>query len=160
MGKEKVIDVIAEPTPKVRIRVIAEDDSELEKKSKSKYPFKLDNNVDFTVVTNKRTFTFRIHKGYNWNGADIPSCVWVVGSSKDNAFLVPSMVHDYILQFKTYIFKEVLHNVLTVDEYRRLTSLIFRHLLKESGTSTIKANIMAWAVDAFQMTANRGQWNI
>ena len=68
------------------------------------------------------------------------------------------MVHDYMLEFKSYIFQQVLENKLKVKEYRRLTSLIFRHIIKNQGTGTIKANIMSWCVDVFQMT-QRKEWN-
>ena len=68
------------------------------------------------------------------------------------------MVHDYMLEFKEKIFKEVLENKITVKEYRRLTSLIFRQILKDEKTNVIKANIMAWFVDVFQAYGNKKQW--
>ena len=70
------------------------------------------------------------------------------------------MVHDFMLQFKKYILKEVLHNDISISEYRRLTSLIFRELLKNQGTHEIKANIMSYAVDVFQHYFNRKQWKV
>ena len=95
-----------------------------------------------------------------WNGADIPRALWrIVGSRTDNQFLIASMLHDYLLEFKAYMIKEVLENQITVNEYRRLTSLIFREKLKHQGVNTIKANIMAWAVDVFQIWNKRG-WNL
>ena len=56
--------------------------------------------------------------------------------------------------------KEILKGEISVREYRRLTSLIFRHIIKQQGTNTIKANIMAWGVDVFQMTCNRKNWKV
>lgn len=55
---------------------------------------------------------------------------------------------------------EVLERSISIKEYRRLTSLIFRHILKKQGTNTIKANIMSWAVQVFQATINFRQWRI
>ena len=51
-------------------------------------------------------------------------------------------------------------NKITVAEYRRLTSLIFRDLLKTYGTKTVKSNIMSGAVQMFQATFNRHEWKI
>ena len=104
-------------------------------------------------------FSFKIKKGYIWNGADIPRCFWrLVGSRTDNAFLTASMVHDFMLENKKFIMEEVLKNSMFVKEYRRLTSLIFRQILKDTGTGTIKANVMAWCVQIFQSTFNRKEW--
>jgi hypothetical protein len=47
--------------------------------------------------------------------------------------------------------KEVLFEKISKKEYRRLTSLIFRELIKKQGTNVIKANVMSWCVDVFQM---------
>ena len=104
-------------------------------------------------------FSFKIKKGYIWNGADIPRCFWrLVGSRTDNAFLTASMVHDFMLENKKFILEDVLKNTMTASEYRRLTSLIFRQILKDTGTGTIKANVMAWCVQIFQSTFNRKEW--
>ena len=45
---------------------------------------------------------------------------------------------------------------LKVSEYRRITTLIYRQLLKNMGVGTIKANIMAGAVGAWQFVSP--QW--
>ena len=126
--------------------------------SKKKYPFELFNSLLVKISTTHRNFEFTIFNGYTWNGADIPRFFWrIIGSRTDNDFLVASMLHDYLLEFKAYIVNEILDNAITKKEYRRLTSLIFRHVIKEQGTNTIKANIMAWCVDVYQMF-NRSDW--
>lgn len=160
MAKEKVKDVFFNKTPNVQIRVIADNDTEQVKKDKKKYPFELTEEVLVTVITDKRIFSFNIPKGYTWNGADIPRFCWrLVGSRTDNDFLIASMIHDYILEFKTYIKKEVLKEELSTKEYRRLTSLIFRQKLKDAEVGTIKANIMSYCVDVFQMFNFKGWQN-
>ncbi len=160
MTKEKVKDVFFNKTPNVQIRVIADNDSEQVKKDKKKYPFELIDEVLVTVVTDKRVFSFIIPKGYTWNGADIPRFCWrLVGSRTDNDFLIASMIHDYILEFKTFIQKEILKEELSTKEYRRLTSLIFRQKLKDAEVGTIKANVMSYFVDVFQMINFKGWEN-
>lgn len=161
MSKEQVLFIDIEPKPDVRIRTIEDTDTEPTKQAKIKYPFELCNTVTVTVTTNIRQFRFDIYNGYTWNGADIPRFLWrLIGSRTSNEFLIASMLHDYLLQFKKYILKEVLYNMMTVDEYRRLTSLIFREKLKHQGTNTIKANIMSWCVDVYQHYGNKRGWKI
>ncbi len=156
--KEKILDIIFDEKPDVRIRVIENSDNEEVIISKKQYPFKLYNSIKVKVYTTKREFEFIIFEGYTWNGADIPRLFWrVIGSRTDNDFLIASMLHDYLLEFKVYMVQEVLNNKISKREYRRLTSLIFRHIIKEQGTNTIKANIMAWCVDIFQIL-NKRSW--
>lgn len=159
MSKEKIKSIDFNEEPIVQIRVINDSDTAATKKAKVKYPFELFNTVTVTVITDFRRFSFSISKGYTWNGADIPRFLWrLIGSRTSNEFLIASMIHDYILEFKVYMIREVLQNQITVNEYRRLTSLIFREKIKKQGTNTIKANIMSWAVDVFQHYGNRKQW--
>ena len=158
--KEKVLNVSFDSLPDVRVRVINNDDVKDLIESKKKYPFEIHNSVSVKVITTKRQFYFMIFNGYTWNGADIPRFCWrLVGSRTDNDFLIASMIHDYILEFKTYIKKEVLKEELSTKEYRRLTSLIFRQKLKDAEVGTIKANIMSYCVDVFQMFNFKGWQN-
>lgn len=152
MSKEQIKSITFKIEPEVRIRVINDSDPVPVKKSKVEYPFELNNTLTVYIVTSKREFQFNIYNGYTWNGADIPRMFWrIIGSRTDNDFLIASMLHDYMLEFKSYIIHEVLGNQISMKEYRRLTSLVFREKIKAQGTNTIKANIMAWCVDVFQM---------
>lgn len=152
MSKEQIKSITFNIEPEVRIRVINDSDPVPVKKSKVEYPFELNNTLTVYIVTSKREFQFNIYNGYTWNGADIPRMFWrIIGSRTDNDFLIASMLHDYMLEFKSYIIHEVLGNQISMKEYRRLTSLVFREKIKAQGTNTIKANIMAWCVDVFQM---------
>ena len=158
--KEQILSVSFDKHPVVKDRVIDFDGTEETKKEKKEFPFKLHCDVIVTVETSLRKFSFKILAKYIWNGADIPRALWMlVGSRTDNAFLIASMVHDYMLQFKKYIMEDVLNGALSIAEYRRLTSLIFREVLKHTGTSTIKANIMSGCVDIYQMCFNKKQWS-
>ena len=158
-NKEQIVDISFSAVPDVRIRVIEPSDIKAVIENKKKYPFELHSSIDIKVLTTKREFEFTIFNGYTWNGADIPRLFWrMIGSRTDNEFLIASMLHDYLLEFKVYMLNQVLEKSISVKEYRRLTSLIFRHILKEQGTNTIKANIMSWAVQLFQSTINRKAW--
>lgn len=134
----------------IRVRVIDSDkDSDELIANKQLYPFKTDKAINVYVVTNRRTMLLTIPEGYIWNGADIPKPLWcLVGGSKDNAFLLASMVHDYILEYK----KETGFNN---EDGPRITSLIFRQILIDTGINTTKANIMASAVHGYQFFLNR-----
>lgn len=128
---------------------------------KKLYPYVVDNEVTWTIITTHRDFSFTIPAGYVWNGADIPRFLWFFVGSKDSPeFKEPSMIHDFMLEFKEYIYNNVLLKKITIKEYRRLTSLIFRHSLKMNGTKTVKSNIMSGAVQFFQSTFNRKEWKI
>jgi hypothetical protein len=170
--REKVLAVTFDKEPIYHDRVVKPGDEKIiveDKKGnkitlaehKKLYPYKLDNAINCFIATNKRSFSVDIPADYCWNGADIPSILWAFVGSKDApCFKVPSLVHDYLLEFKSPIYILILKNKITVAEYRRLTSLIFRDLLKTYGTKTIKSNIMSGAVQIFQATFNRKEWKI
>ena len=156
--KEQILDIKFDEEPIVKVRVINNDDVNAVIINKKKYPFEVCNTVCIEVFTTKRTFKFSIFNGYTWNGADIPRFFWrIIGSRTDNDFLIASMLHDWLLEFKKYMLNEVLKNSLSIKEYRRLTTLIFRHVIKTQGTNVIKANVMSWFIDVFQM-CNRSAW--
>lgn len=161
MSKEQVKEIKFNEVPDVRIRVIEDTDTEATKQAKIKYPFELFNTVEVTIITDFRRFSFSIPKGYTWNGADIPRFLWrLIGSRTSNEFLIAALIHDYALEMKTFIYKEVLKQSISIAEYRRLTSLMFREKLKDCGVNTVKANIMSWAVDVYQHYGNKRGWKI
>lgn len=157
--KEQIINIFLSKQPEIHIRVINDDDPNAIKENKKKYPFELFNTIKVTIETTKREFSFDIPKGYTWNGSDIPRVFWrIIGSRTDNDFLVSSMLHDFVLDFRNYIINKCIKEPITIDEYRRLTTLIFREKLKLQGVNIIKANIMGFAVDCFQII-NSKKWN-
>lgn len=170
MSKEKVLYVEFDKRPLTRDRRIEPKDKNIATKDKKGniitleadkrlYPFKIDNSVKCTVVTTVRTIEFAVPNQYRWNGADIPKALWLfVGSQYNPEFKVPSMIHDLMLEYKEDIYSKLTN--ISVAEYRRLTSLIFRQLLKDEGVRTIKSNIMSGAVQLFQATFNRKEWKI
>lgn len=165
---EDVLAVVLEPKPKIYDRVIVPSDKVeiIEDKEhnkitlaehKKKYPFCLAKAVKMTVETNKRKFSFTIPEQYVYNGADIPKPLWsIVGSQYNPEFKIAALGHDAILEFKDYIMSTVLKNQVDFKQYRRLTTLIFRQLLKDNGVGVVKSNIMAGAVAAWQFVSP--QW--
>lgn len=128
---------------------------------KKLYPYEVKNEVTWKISTTLRDFSFTIPAGYVWNGADIPSLLWVFVGSKDSPeFKIPSMIHNFMLEYKEYIYTNVLRESISIKGFRRLTSLIFRQSLKDNGTKTIKSNIMSGCVQAFQTTFKHKEWNI
>ena len=107
------IEVNFNKLPIVKIRVIDKNDPDFVIKSKKKYPFILTNTIK--VEINERAenifFDFEIPKGYIWNGADIPKCLFIFGQSKDNNYLLASMVHDFMLEHRVFIYKYILKNI-------------------------------------------------
>ncbi len=156
--KEKLLNIDFNKTPIVKIRVINEFDSNALIKNKKQYPFELVKNVTVKISTSIRDFAFTIPRGYCWNGADIPRPLFLLGQSKDNQYLIASMVHDYMLEYKGVLYNSVLNREISTEDYRRLTTLIFREILKKHRTNVIKANVMAGALDWFQKWLNRDQW--
>ena len=165
---EDVLTVTFNKSPKYHDREIKDGDNEiviLDKegkkttldKNKKQYPYKLDNDIICTIVTTERQFSFEIEKDYYWNGADIPRILWLLVGSKDSPeFKVPSLIHDFLLEFKEEIMYSTLKNTISAGQYRRLTSLIFRQLLKDNGTKEIKSNIMSGCVAGWQFVSP--QW--
>jgi len=150
-NKEEITNIFYFPAETdIRENVIEFGDSDTLIKYKIKHPFKLFNTVTVCVQTTKRNFSFTISKGFVWNGADIPRFLWFVGSRTDNQFLISSMIHDYLLNNKFQMMNENLNGNITPNKYRRLTSLIFREILKATGTNKIKANVMSFFVDCWQ----------
>lgn len=88
--------------------------------------------TDWRFVVNGRTVSIRVPFGFEWDGASIPGFgQWLVGHPLDNAFRVPSLVHDAGYADRT---TRVLHDV------------IFFHTLRQAGVPLWKASVMYAAV--------------
>lgn len=170
--KEKILSIKASTPPRYGDRNISDEDFKItvqDKKGnritlaehKKLYPYVVANEVTWTVSTTIRDFSFTIPAGYLWNGADIPRLLWFFVGSKDSPqFKVPSMIHDFMLEYKDYIYINVLCKCMSIADFRRLSSLIFRQSLKDYGTRTVKSNVMSGCVQGFQATINRKEWKI
>ena len=108
-----------------------------------KKPFVLLNNIAYLSAKNENVYRIEIHKGYNWNGANIPRFLWrIVGSQYDPQFLPASMVHDWLCENKDFI----------MNDGVKVSSDIFRDILILYKVPEWKAKTMATAVRLFQMT--------
>ena len=125
---------------------------------KIRYPYKTRVASKLVVKTTVREFTFVLKLAddgfYVWNGQNIPSIFWsILRISKDSPQgWVASKWHDNLLDNRWYFLKEIRETdpYYEIQDFRRLTSLIFRRLLINYGVSEIKASIMSWAVDLWQ----------
>ena len=132
--------------PHVCIRYILPSSTPEEIKSIKKYPFinKRALGVRLYDKEKENIYDFTIHKGECFNGADIPKFFWrLIGARTDNAFLIPSIIHDKLCNE---------HHL--IDNDRHFSSLVFRALLIAGGISKIKAQTMYLAVDNFQRFCN------
>ena len=168
-NKEKILNVKWLIEPEIEIRQIQDGDDKIvivDKtgkrttllQDKIKFPFISLKPCSLLLQTTTKDIQIDIEENYVFNGSDIPAGLeFLVGSKEDIRFLKGALPHDYVLEHKEK-FKESFGEELSTAEFRRLTSLMFREVIKRTGTGTIKANIMAWCVDVFQMTLNRRAW--
>jgi len=166
--KEKILGVKWLIEPKIDTRQIQDGDDKIviiDKtgkrttllQDKIKFPFISENSCSLLLQTTKKDIQIDIEGGYVYNGSDIPAGLeFFVGSKEDIRFLKGALPHDYVLEHKEKF--KAAFGTDSVSEFRRLTSLMYREVIKNTGTGTIKANIMSWCVDIFQMTLNRKAW--
>ena len=134
------LKIISDVEPHTAVRKPLPTDSKEEKKDKKNKPYLNKTRLMWDINYLGKQYCFVIERGYTWNGANIPRAFWwLIGSMGENDFLDGSMVHDIICEN---------HNF--VDNDRQLSSMIFREILKASGVSNLKANIMYLAVDKWQ----------
>lgn len=167
--KEKILNVKWLSEPNVGTRQIKDGDNKIVITDKTgkrttllqdkiNYPFISEVACSLLIQTTLKDIQIDIEEHYVYNGSDIPAGLeFFVGSKEDIRFLKGALPHDYVLEHKEQ-FKDAFGAELSTAEFRRLTSLMFREVIKNTGTGTIKANIMSWCVDVFQMTLNRRAW--
>ena len=111
----------------------------------AKKPFVLLNNIAYLSANygGNDIYRIEIHKGYNWNGANIPRFLWrLVGSQYNPEFLPASMIHDWLCENKDFIMKDGV----------QVSSDIFRDILILYKVPKWKAKLMATAVRCYQYT--------
>ncbi len=77
-----------------------------------------------------------IPKGFETDLASLPRMVWPLMAPAHSALIPPAIVHDWFYR-------------KTCDYTRKQTDLIFYHMLKNDGISTLKASIMYYSVRLF-----------
>lgn len=174
MVKEYIISVYEEPPsvegdPYIRVPNVWDKDPKtirLDRETgepitlweeKMRYPYKTKVASTLYIITSKRNVALKLlldGDSFVWNGQNIITCLWsLLRMSKHSPEgLQASKWHDSLLYKKKEYMAELRKSDpnLKVNEYRRLTSLIFRQFLLNNGVPKIKAYIMAWFVDQWQ----------
>lgn len=131
---------------------------------KLRYPYITKVATKLVVKTTDREITFilKLKDGsFFWNNMNVPRILWsLIGISRDSfCGLIASKWHDNLLCYKKEFLEEIRIKdpYYKVSQFRRLTSLIFRQLLINNGVSRIKASLMAFFVDVWQIVSPK--WN-
>ena len=131
---------------------------------KSEYPSQFRNEFVVGIKTNLRTFIFRVYAYYRWNNADIWGVLQIIAlcSKDDRRVILGSGLHDFLLEHKQELFEEFYNQdpILTVDEYRWITSDTFRWVINSQGMGPLKSKMMANLVDNFQKNFQKKKWRI
>lgn len=112
-----------------------------ELKQALKKPFIVECDLIVRIFYQSKFYCFIIPKGYDWNGANVPSFAWLlIGQQKEPRFKLASCVHDYICE-----------NKKVINYNRYLSTLIFETLCEYFGRfNSVKRWAMFHAVDNFQ----------
>ena len=130
--------------PSVAVRYYIPSMTSEEKRSVEKYPFicKQDLEVCLKDVKKNKQYSFRIPKGYCYDGASIPRLFWrVIGPGTDNRFLIPALIHDILCEHHNYI-----------NNDRSFSTNVFNALLEVSGVKNMKRFFMKNSVALYQST--------
>ena len=106
-----------------------------------KKPFYLINQINIEIYYDNSEFIFSIPKGYDWNGANVPPCCWlIIGQAKEPRFKLASCVHDYLCE-----------NKQVINYNRYLSTLVFEALCEYFGRfNKLKRWAMFHSVDNYQ----------
>jgi hypothetical protein len=138
--KDLAVYFSEEPDPD--IRVIKPEMSKEEKDDIAEFPFINKKEITAILFDLKRShrYSFRIAKGFKWDGATIPWFAWVIiGAKTDPRFLIPSMIHDILCNHKNFCGND-----------RYFADKVFERLLYVSGVPAWKRWAMFHSVDNFQ----------
>lgn len=86
-------------------------------------PFITTSELNIQITYQKKNYFFTIPKGYDWNGANVPTFAWrIIGQQKEPRFKLASCVHDYMCEN---------HDVIGNNRY--LSTLVFETLCEYFG---------------------------
>ena len=115
----------------------------------NKMPYTLLNTVRYkSNPIDGKIIRVYINKGFRFNGADIPKCLWWLTMTRFSPQMLPaSCLHDYLCDnAHKYTIKQ--------------STVMFRDVLILYGVNAIRANIMAFFVYLWQdlMPFNKKRW--
>ncbi len=140
--KDKNVGIFFDDVPLLGIRYSLPSMTKEERKSVERNPFicKRELGVKLADYRKTKTYSFKIPKGYCYDGASIPRLFWrVIGANTDNRFLIPALVHDVLCEHHEYI-----------ENDRSFSTNVFNALLISSGIGTVKRFCMKNSVGFFQ----------
>lgn len=111
------------------------------KKAKKK-PLYLANDIDVCLQDKAKheIYTFKIEKGYDYDGASINRFLWrIIGTKENIEYKVASLVHDVLCEN---------HNFVNNDRY--FADRIFESLLEAADVGAFRRWLMFHSVDNFQ----------
>lgn len=158
MANCKVLDFIFLDKPAIRPRTPLEGMSPKELESITKLPYRIGKNCHFSVIVkvDDQEIEFRatIPKGFCYNMANIIDPFEPFTYDKHSPFVKDaSLIHDYLLCKKVDLYKnwDMQKYKITPSNFRKITSEIFCIVLKKNAVEDKKANLMAGAVDIWQI---------
>ena len=107
-----------------------------------KKPLFLANDLDIYLedINKKKIYTFKILKGYDYDGASIARFLWrIIGSKENIEYKVASLIHDILCE-----------NHYLVDNDRYFADKIFETLLEVADVGKFRRWLMFHTVDNYQ----------
>lgn len=127
-----------------------------------KKPFITTKDIILSFNLNSKIYYFPIKAGFIYDGATIIRLlVPLIGLGTDIRFMKAALIHDYFLDHKSEIYPLYFKNKLNIGEFIKLTTILFKEILRQNYVSKIKSNIMAFCVDEWQKSIfNKKMWRV
>src|SRR5574344_1629716 len=127
-----------------------------------KRPFITTKDVILSFNLNSKVYYFTINAGFIYDGATIIRLlVPLIGLGTDIRFMKAALVHDYFLDHKSEIYPKYFKDKLSISKFIRLTTILFKTILRQNYVSKIKSSIMAFCVGEWQKSIfNKKMWRV
>src|SRR5574344_2167449 len=127
-----------------------------------KKPFITTKNVILSFKLNSEVYYFPIQSGFMYDGATIIKLlVPLIGLGTDIRFMKAALIHDYFLDHKSEIYPLYFKDKLSINGFIKLTTFLFKEILRQNYVSKIKSSIMAFCVGEWQKSIfNKKMWRV